>query len=324
MNITTKKTIASLMTGAALLAALPVAAQTVGEVTTSAAISTDIDASGGVNANKILNDVKAKVNPHTGTAATAEVKTNAMMGADANVKMHANASTTAAARLTKAQTTAKARGDQEIDRRVKGLMELQSKVQGMKRITDAQKTTITAAIQAQITTLTTLKTKIDADADADSIKADVKSITDSYRIYALIMPQIQILTAADRIATTADVVTGLGVKLQTTIASLQAQGKDVTTLQTSLTDLTAKAEDARVQANAAVAVVAVLVPDNGDKAKMTANTAALKDARTKIKAGNQDIVAARKDITSITKALKTFKVSTGATASTTSETKESK
>ena len=52
------------------------------------------------------------------------------------------------------------------------------------------------------------------------------------------------------------------------------------------------------------ASISGLVPDNGNKATLEANTAALKLARTSIKNANADLAAARKAASIITNGLK--------------------
>ena len=71
-----------------------------------------------------------------------------------------------------------------------------------------------------------------------------------------------------------------------------------------MTDITAKLADATTQANAAVTETASLVPDQGVQATATANTAALKDARSKIKTATSDLTAARQDFKTVAQAIK--------------------
>jgi len=200
-----------------------------------------------------------------------------------------------------------AKADKEISSRIEALNKLAARIQEIKNLTDADKSTLAGEIQTQITTLNTLKSKIDADTDAAALKTDMASITVDYRIYALVIPQAQIVAAADRLKTIALDISIVGNKLQTRIASAQTAGSNVTALQTSLTDMQAKITDAQTQAQTAVTAVATLVPDQGDSTKSAANASALKDARAALKAGQADIVAARKDANAIVKGLRAFK-----------------
>jgi hypothetical protein len=174
----------------------------------------------------------------------------------------------------------------------------------MQRISADQKTTLTSTIQAQINELATLKAKIDADTDTMTLRTDVLSITKAYRIFALVIPQGALIAAADREEAIVDTMTTLGVKLQARIAADQAAGKDVTAEQTAYADFQAKLADAKVQAQASITEVSGLTPDNGDQTKFQANRTAMKDARSKIQAAQQDFVAARKDAETIVKGLR--------------------
>lgn len=215
-------------------------------------------------------------------------------------------------------TRIKARAGEEITRRITALNELNTKVGAMKKVSDADKATLAGQIQTQVVTLTTLKTKIDADTDIAVLRTDVKSITASYRIFMLIIPRGHIIAAADRMSTIADEMTALGAKIQARITAAQTAGKDVTALNALLADFTAKLADAKTQSQAAIAKVVPLNPDNGDTAVMQANNAALKAARADIKAGTQDFKNAREDVEKIRKGLKEFHLPTS--TSTTSVT----
>lgn len=209
--------------------------------------------------------------------------------------------------------------DKEIQRRIDALNKLASRIAQMKKVTDAQKANLTTLVQNQITAMTTLKAKIDADTATSTLQTDVKSITDSYRIYMLILPQIQILAAADRAETIVDAMNAMVPKIQAAITTAQNAGKDVSGLQASLADFNAKVADANTQAQAAITAVASLTPDNGDSTVAQSNKTALMNARADIKKANQDLQAARKDAGSIVKGYGAFKLKVEATSTETSD-----
>jgi len=250
-----------------------------------------------------------------GVALAAASVTPAMAQTDASSTA---SSTRGAARVTAQETRiakAKMHADQELDRRVASLNALAARVNDMKRITDAQKSSLTMSINDQVTVLATLKAKIDADTDVAALRTDIQSITKSYRIYALILPQASLVAAADRAMTVASSMSALSGKLQSRISTLQASGTDVTALQAAYADFNLKIADANTQANAAVTEVVSLKPDNGDKTVMAANIAALKDARKKVQVAQQDFVAARKDAETIVKGIRRNKDGEHATSS---------
>jgi len=245
----------------------------------------------------------------------------ATVNADASVNAAgASASVTAGAKLTAAESKLQTRGDAEIDRRTAALIDLNTRVQAMQKVTDAFKQNLSANIQTQLTSVAALKVKIDADTDPTTLKADLKSITDSYRIFALVLPQGSIAAAADRSVTLVSMMSTLGAKLQARVQAAGQAGNNVTALTAALTDMASKLQDAQTQAEAAVTASAALAPDGGDATKMASNNAALKTARADIKTATTDLTAARKDVTTIMAGLKSMPAASASASSTVSAT----
>ncbi|MDR3643279.1 MAG: hypothetical protein P4L74_06680 [Candidatus Doudnabacteria bacterium] len=230
----------------------------------------------------------------------------AMLGS----RLGLNATTSATVSL---DTAAKTRADAQIQARIAALNELQVRIGQMVKVSSDEKANLNSNIQASIGTMTNLQAKIDADTDNTTLRTDVQSITKSYRIYVLIMPQGRITAAADRVMTIVGLFGDLSAKLQTRITAAQTAGQNVTALNASLADMNSKTGDANVQAQAAIAEIAGLQPDNGDKTIFTSNQAALKDARSKIKLAMTDLKTARQDAGNIVKALISMKVTASAT-----------
>lgn len=203
-----------------------------------------------------------------------------------------------------AMTNAKARAHKELQRRVDSLTAVNTRIQALQEVTPTFKQSLQNAVQTQISAFQALDTKIQADTDGATLKADVQSITQSYRVYALVLPQIRIAAAADRGIAIVAMMQTLGTKLNARVQAAANAGKDVTALQTLLTDLASKITDASTQAQASVSSTASLAPDNGDSAKMAANTAALKQGRANLAAVAADLKAARADITKLEAGLK--------------------
>ena len=223
---------------------------------------------------------------------------------DASVNAHASAETSASVKLQARITTAKSHANQEIDRRITALTALNTRVEALVKVSATVKATIANQLGTQISNLTTLKTKVGADTDIATLKADSKSITDSYRIFVLVIPQARIAVASDSLQTTGSSMFALATKLKARVDAAVAAGADGASLNASVDDLYAKIGDANIQSDAAVSEVASLTPDLGDKAKMAANDQALKDARAKLTVTMQELRAARKDMSSIMSALK--------------------
>jgi hypothetical protein len=235
--------------------------------------------------------VGAAVNTNA-SANTTVTPTSASLNAHTKVTASSTAETTRAAR-------AKDKGDQEIDRRVTALNALMTRVNEMTKITEQIKTSIKTNIQNQIDGFVALKSKIDADTDLATLKTDVQSITQSYRIYILVVPQARITAAADRMATVINMMGEVGTKLQARVNTAKSAGADTASLEAALTDLASKLTSAQGHAQAAVTAIAPLAPDQGDKTVQATNDAAIKKAQGEIKAGTGDLVDARKDIATI-------------------------
>ena len=189
----------------------------------------------------------------------------------------------------------RAKGDQEIAARVSSLNTLSANVAQMAHLTTDEKTSISASITGDISSLTTLQAKIDADATS-SLKADVDSVTQGERIYMLVEPQVRILAAADRAASIGDMFTAVVVKIQ---ARLTASPNSAAA--TLLADLQAKVADSQTVSAAALSETAGLQPDNGNAQIEASNNAALKDARSKINQAQSDLKAAQQDLEQILK-----------------------
>lgn len=207
----------------------------------------------------------------------------------------------ASARGAQRITNVKTRAEEEIDRRIAALNKLLTRLGNIKKLTADQIASFTTQIQAEITSLTALRAKIDADTDLATLLTDRKSIVSSYRVYVVFMPQIGLLAAADRMDTVALQMSSISAKLQTRIQTAQTNGKNVTALQAALTDLQSKLADEKVQTAAVVTEVVPLTP-----AGYPGNKTVILDARSKIKAGEADLKASRQDIKTIILGLRSF------------------
>lgn len=190
------------------------------------------------------------------------------------------------------------RGTAAISKRVEDLNKLLTRIQGMKNLTDVEKSSFATTIQTEIATLTTLEERIQSDTSTTSLKVDLKTIAPDYRVYMLIMPQLSIMSAVDRINSLVTSLTTIQSKIQTRV-SADATLSSNETIKSALADMTAKLTDAGIKTTAAQNEVANLKPDQGDQTIAKSNLVTLKDARSKIQAAQQDIVAIRKNARSI-------------------------
>ena len=250
----------------------------------------------------------------------------ASVGVDVSTEVQAGNANARAAAQTEAQAKvggsaiakAKERADKEITRRIANLNKLGARISAATHLSAEGKTNITAMVAAQVSDLQKLQAQIAGETSTTSLRVQIELITKSYHIYALVMPQLAITAAADRVVDVADAMNVLVGKIETRLAADVAAGATTSASVTAaLTDMKAKIADAQTQANAAVNAIANLQPDNGDKTVMASNLAALKDARTKIQAGQQALVAARKELRTI---MQSLKLNVAASATTTATT----
>ncbi|MBU6323692.1 hypothetical protein KGQ55_03325 [Patescibacteria group bacterium] len=256
----------------------------------------------------------APVPAHPGPFAST---TNAARRAQLLERRAALASSTEAHRAAMAQGAlerAKQRADQEISRRVDNLTKALDRIDGMKRLSDTEKASLKTSIQAQIDSLTALGGTIASETATSTLRADIQSITKSYRIYALVIPQSALTAAADRVLSVATQMDALASKISDRLASAAGAGTDVSALQSALADMQAKLADAQAQANAAISEVSALAPDNGDQTIWQSNLSAMKDARSKVEAAQQDIVSARKDVEGIVQGIRGIGTNTATTS----------
>jgi hypothetical protein len=220
----------------------------------------------------------------------------------------ASTSALRAARGANAVANAKSAADKQIAARVDSLNKLLTRVQAMVHLTADEKSSISVTVSGNISSLNALQSKIDADATT-TLKADIQSITKGERIYLLVEPQIAILAAADRAASIGDMFTALAGKIATRLASTPNA-----TASSLLADLQAKVADVETQSAAAISETASLQPDNGVASVRASNTAALKDARSKIQAAQKDLKTAYQDAAQIVKAIKGAQPMTSSTS----------
>ena len=270
-------------------------------ITTAAAISTALIAIPAfAQVQKDSNQPQNRPSIHTtqyrGEAtSTRPIPTNAAMGSkfastsqEMKLEREANKDNRQASNTQARIDRGAQMGANMIDQRIQSLTKLLSRIQSMKHITDADKTLLENSINTEIADLNTLKATISTDTSTTSMKSDVSSITKSYRIYALVEPQAQIIAAADRVLAIVDSLNTIADKVNTRLASSTSASSTVNTTST-MSDFVSKLADATSKAHSAIDAIASLKPDNGDTTVAASNKSSLQAAR-------QDVVAAQKDL----------------------------
>jgi hypothetical protein len=195
----------------------------------------------------------------------------------------------------------KSRAVKEINRRIGTLNALSTRLSTIAppRLSADNKKILQDLVSADNTAMQALLVKVNADTTLDTLRVDVASITKDYRVYALVVPKIQLVIASDTLLTASDKMTDISSKLQARIAEAKTAGKDTTSLDALLLDMQKKVADAKVQGQSIQTKVMPLVP--GDDA---GNKIALQSAVNMLKTGRQDLEGAKKDGQQILTALK--------------------
>jgi hypothetical protein len=216
------------------------------------------------------------------------------------VKVDGNANVNASSEKAKLQKII-SRGDQEIARRLDSLSKLVSKINAATKLTDADKATLTAEVNATISGLNTLKAKLDAETTVAAARADVQSIYTEYRVYALVTPKVSLTKVADDQQVAEQKLQTLIQKFQTRLNAAKAKGKNVSALEAVLNDMIQKVNASASVSGAVQAKVIGLQPTdyNNDHAILSGTSAQLKTAHADNVAAYNDakqIVAGLKDL----------------------------
>ena len=178
--------------------------------------------------------------------------------------------------------TLKAHGIAEADRRLSLLQSVATRLTNSTQMADSDKSALAKQIDAQVASLGALKNKIATESDLTATRKDVQSIIDEYRVFGLLVAQISLVTAADRMTETQTQLQTAVTKLQKRTNNLKKAGKDTAELQKTL-------DKARASVNSAQPLYN----------KLTAQIVAFKStdyaADYKILSGYRDNIATARD-----------------------------
>ena len=177
-------------------------------------------------------------------------------------------------------------GDCEIDRRLVTLTELANRISSSKVLTSADAATLTAEIGATRAGLNSRKSAIYTEVSLAALRADVTKIVTDYRVYLLVVPQVNLVNGADAVLAAADKFTQVNTNLSARIEAAKAAGKDTKAAQAAL--------DAMNEAVSTAVGLATPLPG-----KLLALTPAQYDAGTggPVLAGARaDLLSARDDV----------------------------
>lgn len=188
--------------------------------------------------------------------------------------------------------------DKEISKNTESLQNLLNRINNSQAIPGTQKNMISQKIQSQINNLENIKNQLGNNEISSSSIADQRKIMEeTTQNIRLLVPQANILAAANRILSVATMTTEIANKLQIRISEMQNNGANVSSTTNIFNDISAKVADAQKMAqNAINESQNVTATSTTIAAQMKADTSALQSARADIVAGQKDLQSARKDI----------------------------
>ncbi len=197
--------------------------------------------------------------------------------------------------------TLRAFGDCEIGRRMTTLTNLTSRISSSKVLTSSDASALSAEISSTSAGLTSLKATIDSETDLAALKADVTRIATEFRVYLLVVPQVNLVSAADGVFAAQARFATINTNLSARIARVKAAGKDTSAAQAALDAMNAQVANAVALATGLPARLLPLTP-----AEYNAGTAGpvITSARTALGQARSDLKAALVDAKNCRAALK--------------------
>jgi hypothetical protein len=183
-------------------------------------------------------------------------------------------------------------GDCEIGRRLTTLGTLASRISSSKVLTPADASALSSEVSSTTAGLNSLKTTIDSETNLAALKAEIARIATQFRVYLLVVPQVNLVSAADGVLVAQARFAQINTNLAARIAAAKAAGKDTTAAQADLDAMNSQVSSA---VNLATGLPAKLLPLT--PAEYNAGTAGpiLNSARTALGQARNDLKAAVAD-----------------------------
>lgn len=196
-------------------------------------------------------------------------------------------------------TNLQERANREIDRRVSSLGKLNSKINSIAKISAEQKKSLTDEILKNQRDLMMLKNKIAQDTELATLKNDAKSIVDSYKIYGVLMPKINLLASINRTDTARMKLSQLVIKLENQIKVLKDSGKDVNAMESSLAEMKTSLGGAETKIAGLQEKIMAVTP-----ADYPGNKSVLTEGKNNLALAKKDVNDARSDAGKIIEIMK--------------------
>jgi hypothetical protein len=182
----------------------------------------------------------------------------------------------------------KAVGLCEIDRRVETLANLQSVVDNSAVLADAHERALDDILASTREGLRALGAEIEADTTLEELRADIRSIFEDYRVYALVARQVWLVVGDDTVDVTADGFATAADRLEAAIDAAEAAGKDVGDAREHLAAMIRHVEAAQAEVDGDAEAVLALTPTDWNAG----------DAQPILREARQSIADARSNLRS--------------------------
>lgn len=189
-------------------------------------------------------------------------------------------------------------GATQTAKRITSLTSAITRVNSNTSLTASDRSTVLGTLNADVAGMTSLQAKIAADTAASTAWTDYRSIFTEYRVYAVALPQSYEAAAADRLTGTA--IPKLQSAHDRLASNLAANpGKWTSAMQTQLSDMQSKIDDAKTRSTGLAARALAVTP-----AGYNADHTLISNIRTDLRTALADCKAAAQDGRALVQALK--------------------
>ncbi|HSW98284.1 MAG TPA: hypothetical protein VLF71_00430 [Candidatus Saccharimonadales bacterium] len=193
----------------------------------------------------------------------------------------------------------KTKGDAEIGRRLATLGKLFTNIDAATKLSASSKDALATEVSTEASALAALRTKLAGETTVAAAAADVQSMVSEYRVYALLVPKVQLVRAADDQQVAEQKLSDLATKLDARLSAAEKAGKNVGDLRVKLTDMAQNITNAQGISTSVESKVLPLQPSDYDS-----DHTVLSGYRDQLKTAHADNQAAYADAKAIVQGVK--------------------
>lgn len=205
--------------------------------------------------------------------------------------------------VTQAQNSnsLKARALREIERRVGKLTNAIEKINSSAKLSDTVKQQMILDLQTEVDSLSDLKATVETETNETAVQEEVATIKDSYSIFAVYMPKVVTLQAAEKVLDIADKMSLTKMRLLTQVSTVGSTGEDTSELEQLLTDAEESIDAASQEAEDVYDTILDLTPEGYPQNRVQFQT-----ARQSIQTARQSLIDAQQSMRSVFTQLQTY------------------